>query len=275
MNELCKLCKSKRKLQKSHYIPKGVYKAIRRANSSSDHSLVQVNRLRQEIFSSDRQLRRCLLCKDCENKFSKNGETIAVGGCYKGEGQFKLRTQLDGLTPSYVDRRSKAKRYHGEKVSQSVRSSAYAYFAASMVWRGSVGNWSEPYSELNNTLSEKDSELIRQYLYHQTELPDNITVHVYVDYDSPSQATMSMPPTVGKMRMNGKTVQIYTIMIPGILISVMIGDEIKKIAGSHPSHDRVVFREWSFTHSQHYRDVASLTQSCQPKGNLATQIGTF
>ena len=270
MNGLCKLCKLKRNLQKSHYIPKGVYKAIRRANSSSDYSLVRVNRLRREISSSNRQMRKHLLCKSCESKFSKNGETIAVGSCYKNKGQFKLRTQLNGLTPSYVDRRSKTKHYYGEKVSKSVRASAYAYFAASMVWRGSVGDWRESHSALNNTLSAKDSELLRQYLYHQTELPKNITVHVYVDFDSPSQATMSAPPTVGKMHMNREDVQVYTVMIPGILISVMIGDEIEAIAGSHPSYDRVIFQEWSFTNSQQYRDAVSITQSCQPRGKLAT-----
>ena len=273
MNGLCKLCRLERNLRKSHYIPKSVYKAIKRANSSSEHSLVRVNRLRQEIFSSDRQVKKPLLCNGCENKFSRNGETIVVGSCYKGEGQFKLRTQLDGLTPSYIDSRSRTKHYHGEEVSKSVRTSAYAYFALSMVWRGSVGNWGEPYSALNNTLSVKDSELLRQYLCCQTELPKNIMVHVYVDCDFPSQAAISAPPTVGKTYMNQEPVQIYTIMIPGILISVMIGDAIKKIMGSHPPYDRVIFQEWNFTRSQQYRDVVSITQSCQPTGKFATQIG--
>ncbi len=273
MNGICELCKGEAKLRKSHYLPKSLYKAVANTNSPSSESLVHVNRPRKETFSSDRQQKNYLLCADCEQLFSSKGETVVVGGCYKSEEQFNLRSQLENIDPSFTSSDGK-NHYYGKELSSLVSSQDYIYFALSVVWRGSVGRWGESYNALSGALGDKYSELFRQYLLNPTHLPEKTAVIAYVDFDSPSQMGMFASPTTSGKRTSVAGSRVYEVMIPGIFFSVMVGGDIEKMLRSSLIFDRIMFNEWSFTSSPQYKDLVAITQTSSLRGKLADQLPT-
>ena len=179
MKGICKLCRCEAELRRSHYLPRSLYKTVAYSNSSPNESLIHVNRPRKETFSSDRQQKEYLLCANCEQLFSKKGETTVVGSCYKNEGQFTLRSQLENIAPSFTSPDGE-NRYHGQELDSLINSQDYMYFALSVVWRGSVGKWSESYNALSGALGDKYSEAFRRYLLNPTHPPEKTAVVAYV-----------------------------------------------------------------------------------------------
>jgi hypothetical protein len=273
MTEICKLCRREAKLIKSHYIPKALYKAVAHTSSLSSESLVHVNRPKREVFSSDKQQKDYLLCTDCEQRFSKEGETVVVGGSYKSEDQFTLRSQLESMPPSSTSSNGN-NHYYGENLSSLTNFKKYIYFALSIVWRGSVGRWSESYNSLSGALGDKYSELFRQYLLNPTHLPEKTAVIINVDFDSPSKMGMFASPTASRKSTSVAGARVYTVMIPGIFFSIMVGGDVDKMLRSSLILDRVMFNEWSFTNSPQYRDIVAVTQASSVKGKLANQLST-
>lgn len=270
MQQVCALCRCEADLQKSHYLPSFIFQAITEADSAENTSVIHVDTPKQKTYSTDRQLKKPLLCSDCENLFSKYGETTVGGHCYKGEGQFELRSQLMDMTPNVLPD-GKAL-YHGEEAISLLTAQNYVYFALSMVWRGSVGNWPPPYDGLKNALGDKYSELFRQYLLSPDKMPEKTAVIVRVDCDTPSQMSLSTSP-VGS---GGRTVvagtRVYNFMIPGIFFSVLVGGNIEKMLPSRAIGDRVIFKKWSFVNSPQRQDMVDTTQSSTLKGKLASQF---
>ena len=274
MNGICKLCRCEKKLQKSHYLPQSLYKAVANTNSSSSESLVHVNRPKKETFSSDRQQKKYLLCADCEQLFSKKGETAVAGGCYKNDGQFTLRSQLESIAPSFTSPDGE-NHYYGKELDSLISSQDYIYFALSVVWRGSVGVWGESYNALSGALGDKYSELFRQYLLNPTHPPKKTAVIAYVDFDSPSQMGMFASPTTSGKRTSVAGSRVYEVMIPGIFFSIMVGGDIDKMLTSSSVPDRIMFNEWSFTESPQYRDIVTITQASSVRGKLADQLSNY
>ena len=97
---LCALCREMRDLCDSHYLPKSVYRIINKSHEPHDSSPVIVDVPGQAAFHSNRQLRKHLLCLDCEGRFSRHGENIVVPQCCHGEGKFALRDAMQAGTPT-------------------------------------------------------------------------------------------------------------------------------------------------------------------------------
>ena len=76
----CALCLQERELRKSHFMPSGFYKAIK---GKKNDDIVNNLKNHNEVGYGDRQLTAHLLCDDCEDKFNKNGEKIAIKECYQ------------------------------------------------------------------------------------------------------------------------------------------------------------------------------------------------
>ncbi len=75
----CKLClKTGVELRDSHFLSAGIYRILRDDNEKNPNPWLLT---KDAAVQTSSQLKAHLLCHDCEQRFSKNGETWALGRC--------------------------------------------------------------------------------------------------------------------------------------------------------------------------------------------------
>ena len=173
---VCKLCLQTRALQDSHYLPKGAYK-INRAPALKNASPVVLSN--EQLLQSSAQLSDYLLCSDCEQRFSKNGEAWVLGNVPRNYGEkFPILDALNAEIPLLVDGGTKL--YAGAKV-KSLDMEKIVYFAVSVFWRGAVHQWTSSLrSEAPDVHLCAYEEPIRQFLLGTSPLPDDVAIWVLV-----------------------------------------------------------------------------------------------
>lgn len=162
----CKLCLAQGvDLQKSHLIPAGAYKAIR--NSSGEPPIVMKSAI---TIKKDEQISAFVLCRNCEQRFSENGERWILEHCNQFDAGFKLNELIEQSTPVWV--REGGGLYEGRKI-HGLDIEKLAYFPSSVLWRGSVHDW---HSGKDPTKAPKlgiYEESLRKYLLGQASFPKN------------------------------------------------------------------------------------------------------
>jgi hypothetical protein len=173
---VCKLCLQTRPLQDCHYLPKGAYK-INRAPALKNASPVVLSN--EQLLQSSAQLSDYLLCSDCEQRFSKNGEAWVLGNVPRDYGEkFPILDALNAETPLLVDGGTKL--YAGAKV-KSLDMEKIVYFAVSVFWRGAVHQWTSSLrSEAPDVHLCAYEEPIRQFLLGASALPEDVALWVSV-----------------------------------------------------------------------------------------------
>ena len=91
---------------------------------------------------TSRQMTSRLLCRDCEQCFSRSGENWVLGHCLLKDGSFPLASILASRTPDVSSDKTATRIYYASKIPE-VNISALAYFAASIFWRGSIYPWND------------------------------------------------------------------------------------------------------------------------------------
>src|SRR5271156_6072063 len=133
---VCKLCLQTKDLQNSHYMPKGAYK-INRAPALKNASPVVLSD--EQLLQSTAQLSDYLLCPDCEQRFSRNGEAWVLNNVPRNYGEkFPILDALSAEVPLLMDGGTKL--FSGAKV-KSLDMEKVVYFAMSVFWRGAVHQW--------------------------------------------------------------------------------------------------------------------------------------
>lgn len=132
-----------------------------------------------ELVQSSTQLSDYLLCSDCEQKFSKNGESWVLANIPRNyEEQFPILNALNAETPILEEGGTKV--YAGAKVKR-LDMEKIVYFAMSVFWRGAVHVWkSSLHSEAPDVNLCAYEEPIRQFLLGASPLSDDVAVTVYV-----------------------------------------------------------------------------------------------
>lgn len=173
---VCKLCLQTKDLQNSHYMPKGAYK-INRAPALKNASPVVLSD--EQLLQSTAQLSDYLLCPDCEQRFSRNGEAWVLNNVPRNYGEkFPILDALNAELPLLVD--GETKLYAGAKVT-SLDIEKVVYFAVSVFWRGAVHQWiSSLRSEAPSVHLCAYEEPIRQFLLGTSPLPDDVAIWVLV-----------------------------------------------------------------------------------------------
>jgi hypothetical protein len=173
---VCKLCLQTKDLQNSHYMPKGAYK-INRAPALKNASPVVLSD--EQLLQSTAQISDYLLCSDCEQKFSRNGEAWVLNNVPRNYGEkFPILDALNAEAPLLVDGGTKL--YAGAKV-KLIDMERVVYFALSVFWRGAVRQWiSSLRSETPSVHLHSFEEPIRQFLLGTSPLPDDVAIWVLV-----------------------------------------------------------------------------------------------
>jgi hypothetical protein len=212
----CKLCLADGvELQDSHFLPKGVYRILRDDGAPNPHPWIISERKTAQISF---QLKAHLLCRDCEQRLSKQGEKWVLENCLKKDRSFPLATVLAARPPEVFSSTNPTRVYFADKVHE-IDCSALAYFAASMFPRGSIHGWSE-----DGAIPVKlgpFQESFRAYLMGLADFPVDCALLVTVREGKEIDRLTHAP--VGERR---EFCHIYKFPMPGLAFSLAVGKNI-------------------------------------------------
>lgn len=213
----CKLCHNTGvNLQRSHFLPRGVFKSLRgRSSSANPNPLVITSKAGCQ---TSRQPWAYLLCSKCEQLFSRNGEDWVLRFGLRGDGRFRLGDLLLHHKPDLASAKRDFQLYYAAAISE-VDVAAITYFAASMFWRAAVYGWNEDGSFPVQLGPYEDH--FRQYLLGLDTFPYDSSLVVSVrkrgDHDQ-----LSYPPITG--RLDGALV--HRFVMPGFSFTLFVGKQI-------------------------------------------------
>jgi hypothetical protein len=182
----CKLCLETKELQDSHLIPKAVYKKTRTEGGGNPNPTLISAR---GIVQTSRQITDYLLCKDCEDRFNKNGENYVMG-LINGKGQFPLLKILRAAQPQKV---TPVFTHYDLKATPEIDRDKLGYFALSVFWRAAVHSWDEPDDSKPMIDLGQFREPIRKYLRGEACFPEKIALMFVVCTDNLSQNAFYAP----------------------------------------------------------------------------------
>ena len=207
----CRLCKTTKALQRSHFLPAAMYKYLNPGDT--DYILVGKRTYRR----TSHQMATHLLCRDCEQRFNRNGEQWVSENGFRGQGQFRLQSVLKHSTPLG---RSQSSQYFDGSALQDADMDQLCYFAASVFWRASVYRWGR---EDHIDLGPRYTEEFRRFLVGEADFPVNAILVIHVsDADRPWEG--AIPPFGGKVL--GISCYQYTFLLPGLLFTLAVGGRI-------------------------------------------------
>jgi len=131
---ICKLCLEEKELHDSHLIPKGVYKSLR--SEGEDAISVTATKILQISW----QFHAHLLCRSCEDRLNKGGETWVLKHMARQipRPQFLL---FDLLNESALCEADDDGRVYASAELPQIDTAKLAYFALSMFWRTTIHEW--------------------------------------------------------------------------------------------------------------------------------------
>jgi hypothetical protein len=147
---------------------------------------------------SSHQVKDYVLCRECEQRFSKHGEDYVMRLVTKRTGEFPLLKMLEAISTSMKTAKWAA---YSAADTPAIGRAQIAYFALSVFWRGSVHTWEQESGEkVHIDLGKKYNEQIRRYLIGETSIPKNATLLVAVCTDRVSQMTFFAPEENERVR---------------------------------------------------------------------------
>lgn len=205
----CRLCLQHRELQESHLLPKALYRMIGRGSDQAHPDTIQLT-LGVRKKSSE-QASRPLLCWDCEQLFSRNGESWVLKNCYRGQGRFRLRSTV--VTRPVLSQDEVTAYSASEKEAESL-----CYFCLSVVWRAGLCDWfcrGKKYDQLNLGSYQ---EQIRKYLRGEAEVPNRVGVMVILSELERPWLGMCFP-----FAYRQDSYHCYRFHIPGVTFVASVG----------------------------------------------------
>lgn len=208
------MCLQNRDLCESHYLSKGLYKALRSLHSENQSPLLVTARV---ALQTSRQMTAPLLCSECEQLLNAKGErhTIRVMSNSKG---FLLLDIVQRMASAAAAGGVTAYRCSN---SPEVDTGALAHFALGLLWKASIHTWAPAAGVQANVHLGPYQEPIRAYLRSEAVFPANVIVKVTLCTDGESQLVM-YGPTFGDAK-GSKTYNYYEMLAGGINFGVCVG----------------------------------------------------
>jgi len=211
----CRLCLATDLLQKSHLLPRAFYRDLR-TPGLADPNPISVLPGKTDI--SQAQVTAPLLCRRCEQRFSREGEHYVLLNTFRGPGKFRFFEALRKATP--LPRCRSGTLYSGSAV-LGAEVERLVYFGASVFWRASVGsftNMGAPGPLISLGRYEED---FRRFLLGIGEFPQNSAIWVAVS-NTPSPAPVMNFPI--SQRVSSYYQHIFEI--PGMSFLLFVGKQL-------------------------------------------------
>jgi hypothetical protein len=256
----CRLClRENQELQNSHFIAAAIYKVCK--DGEKQPIMVGGGTSRH----TGGQIADELLCRDCEMRFSTNGEGWTIKHM-AGLTGFPIHEVLKQTQPlSSSDKFAVYREVAAIDVSQLV------YFALSIFWRASVHRWHEPGTErIIETISLGEyEEPIRQFLVDGGPWPSDTVVLISVWPHANPPLAFHTPVGAQKAGFND-----FLFSIPGLTFNLAVGagipDNLRRIC-SFSSPERMIFA--STDQAGHVLEsYAAKVSKSRPMGALAREF---
>jgi len=202
---ICKLCRKQKLLCKSHYFGRAVH------NLCTENGQDAVMMTPKVIMATQRQLWAHLLCKDCEGRLNKFGETAALKLLDTGSG-FRLLKWMELALELKIE--SNTVSFSGSAM--GVDTNALAHFGLGILWKGGVHQWSTVEGQTTSVELGPFQESIRTYLLGETGFPEGVYVLVGACEDKGSRGMVFAPSLV-----NGSRNRMFSILVRGIWFHII------------------------------------------------------
>ena len=216
----CGLCLKVAELQRSHLLPAGTYRRLRE-NEQSNPNPVFVH---QDVtVKTSSQVRQPFLCRDCENRFGKGGESWFLINCFQQDKSFPLQHFLARSTAVAHNRANDTSIYFSSQIPE-IAGDKLLYFAASIFWRTAATSWNgfvqrKPvHIELGKYL-----EPLRLFLLDEADFPQHMTLQVYVSSWADNLELAMFPHEVTKTHLHR-----YRVTILGLTFILGVGNRISQ-----------------------------------------------
>lgn len=261
MNGICALCNRSMKLKDSHFMPKAIYRIIRKSFPEQGEDIVWISGFDKSAAYTDKQVKKYLLCENCESKFSKNGEDKVLPLIARPNG-FKLATKV---------KKYKALARAQDEVwyfpPNRELAFGFMYFAVSIAWRLSVTDWRAfGLPDTENSIRKENMDAFSKFLMGDSAYPENTYLTVYVDNQVVDTPSMSFPTIKSH-----DGYQHIVFNIPGIKFSIVAGSNPGSGVVDTYSHSitRVYFVSRSLkSHPDYHFMVNFLKHESEAKGRL-------
>ena len=212
----CRLClRNGVELRDSHFLSKGIYKILRDATAKNPNPFLITP---STSVQTSEQLKRHLLCGDCEGRLSKYGERWVLGQCLHNNGTFPLASKLSRTSPDIQTHGNPTRIYYSDRI-PDIRVSDLAYFAASIFWRGSIYPWNEDGSTPVDL--GPFQERFRRYLIGDEAFPAYACLWVAVREGTEFNRLTHVPTLA---RANG--LHAYKFPMPGLAFTLIVSKNI-------------------------------------------------
>jgi hypothetical protein len=225
---ICRLCQQPRVLRESHFIPAAFYRHL-----NLDETGTLKNRALQKLTRSrfarvPGQVKKHLLCDECEKRFSVNGESwVTRFGHQMGRG-FRLQETLLRLQPHTL--LATGHIYYAED-DPVIDWRKLVYFALSVFWRGAADSWArsaelgaKPFIQLPAALQEH----LRRFLLGEAEYPEGILLMLKVSASLTPAAHMMSFPSIGTMETPDPQPLQSSFIVPGMIFALIFGPGLEE-----------------------------------------------
>jgi hypothetical protein len=202
---ICRLCRKRRLLCKSHYLGRAIQKLCREKGEDPVMMTPKV------IMMTPRQLWAHLLCRDCEGRLNKYGETPVLKLLDNGSG-FPLLERMELSLELKIERGTVT--FSGSAM--GIHTDALAHFALGILWKGGVHKWNTVEGQTTSVKLGPFSEGIRTYLLGESGFPSGVFVLVAACEDKGSRG-MVFAPTLVKESRN----RMFSILVRGIWFHII------------------------------------------------------
>jgi len=214
----CKLCLRTADLQNSHLMPASLYKKSRIPGARNPNPTFITEKGTKQ---TSRQIRNFVLCRDCEQPFSKNGENYVMTQVFDGNNKkFPLLDVLRTTTPTWG-----GPEFVGYELTATptIDRDRLGYFALSVFWRASVHIWRERGEEaVTLELGNVYNEAFRKYLVGQAGFPSDVVLLITACTDALSQDTFYVPSLGSK-----NVERTYSFMAKGLNFLMIVGKQLR------------------------------------------------
>jgi hypothetical protein len=232
----CKLCLRKRELRDSHYLPAAILRQLRSKGEQNPNPIFVT---KDSTIQTSRPMKEYLLCHECEDRFSKNGETWVIGHMARRD-KFPIFDTLAAVQPAYSFNRLDY--FEGRNI-EGIAVDKLVYFGLSVFWRGSIHRWRTQSGPLERIELGPFREPIRRFLLDGSGLPTNLAIIIGI---WPDRNPFMGAYTPAKGRVEGY--HRFAFYIPGIEFRLAAGRMIPKqmrSACAYRSPQGLIFRSES------------------------------
>jgi hypothetical protein len=197
-----------------------MYKLLRSPGTTEPDPLFISN---EKVGTNSRQYKDRLLCWECEDRFSKLGETWVIGNCWREDEIFPIRDALRARPP--VEHMPGILTVYEAASVPFVKTDHILYFAASVFWRAAVHRWKIPgHPTVIETNLGSYEEAMRLFLLQQAPFPSSMALIVRVAEELSGVRVAWMPND-----RNYEGFRRHQFGIPGLSFWLLVGGKIPAI----------------------------------------------